>query len=45
MLELKALSFQAGDRKILDGCTLAVRPGEIHALLGTNGVGKSTLRI
>lgn len=43
MLELKQLSFQAGDRKILDGCTLAVRPREIHALLGSNGVGKSTL--
>lgn len=43
MLELNNLSFQAGDRKILDGCTLAVRPREIHALLGTNGVGKSTL--
>lgn len=43
MLELKNLSFQAGDRKILDGCSLVVRPREIHALLGANGVGKSTV--
>ncbi len=43
MLELKNLSFQAGNRKILDDCSLAVGQGEIHALLGTNGVGKSTL--
>ncbi len=43
MLELKNLCFQAGSRKILDDCSLAVGRGEIHALLGTNGVGKSTL--
>lgn len=43
MLELKNLSFRAGDRRILDGCSLGVGQQEIHALLGTNGVGKSTL--
>ena len=28
---------------MLDDVTLEVRPGEIHALLGGNGAGKSTI--
>ncbi|HSW61871.1 MAG TPA: ATP-binding cassette domain-containing protein [Dissulfurispiraceae bacterium] len=43
MVELRDIFFQAGARMILDACSLVVRPHEIHALLGTNGVGKSTL--
>jgi ribose transport system ATP-binding protein len=32
-----------GPIKVLDDVTLEVRPGEIHALLGGNGAGKSTI--
>lgn len=43
LLEVRALTFQAGDKKILDGLSLSIESGEVHALLGTNGTGKSTL--
>jgi len=43
LLEIKNLSYAAGDKKILDGFSLSIKPSEVHALLGTNGTGKSTL--
>ncbi|MDG4476982.1 ABC transporter ATP-binding protein [Thiovibrio frasassiensis] len=43
LLEIKNLSFQVDTTKILDDFSLSVEAGEVHALLGTNGTGKSTL--
>ncbi|HIJ91232.1 MAG: ABC transporter ATP-binding protein [Desulfobulbaceae bacterium] len=43
LLEITNLSFQAGTAKLLDGLCLSIEAAEVHALLGTNGTGKSTL--
>ena len=43
LLEIKGLAFRAGDKTILEGFSLDMDASEIHALLGTNGTGKSTL--
>jgi len=43
LLELSDIRFTASGRTILTGLTLTIKAGEIHALLGTNGTGKSTL--
>ncbi len=43
MLKLENLSVSIGDRQVLKGVNLHVRPGEVHVLFGPNGTGKSTL--
>ncbi|MBO7698424.1 MAG: Fe-S cluster assembly ATPase SufC [Erysipelotrichaceae bacterium] len=42
-LVIKDLHVSAGDKQILKGIDLEVNQGEIHAIMGPNGNGKSTL--
>src|SRR5579871_6527587 len=43
MLRIDNLHVAVGGKKVLDGLTLAVPTGEVHAIMGPNGSGKSTL--
>lgn len=43
LLEIKNLKARIEDKDILNGITLTVKPGEVHAIMGPNGSGKSTL--
>ena len=43
MLDVQDLTLSYGASLCLRGVSLAVRPGEVHAVLGRNGVGKSSL--
>ena len=43
MLEIKDLCAGIDEKRILNGISLNVKPGELHAIMGRNGSGKSTL--
>lgn len=43
MLDINNLHAGVENREILKGFTLHIKPGEVHAIMGPNGTGKSTL--
>ena len=43
MFEIKNLHVSVANTKILNGVNLQAKAGEIHAIMGKNGTGKSTL--
>ncbi|MBI3177144.1 MAG: Fe-S cluster assembly ATPase SufC [Chloroflexi bacterium] len=43
VLEIRNLHVSVADKPILKGVNLLVKQGEVHALMGPNGTGKSTL--
>ncbi len=43
LLQIKDLHAGIKDREILKGVSLEVKKGEVHAIMGPNGTGKSTL--
>ncbi len=43
MLEIKNLEVTVHDNKIINSISLTVNKGEVHAIIGPNGCGKSTL--
>ena len=43
MLEIKNLDLSVNDKKLFENLNLHINDGEIHVLMGKNGVGKSSI--
>lgn len=43
MLKINNLNATVADKKVLNGLDLTIEDGEIHVLMGKNGIGKSSL--
>ena len=43
LLKIENLHAKIGEKEILKGINLTVNPGEVHAIMGPNGSGESTL--
>ena len=43
MIDLRGVALDIGGRRLLDGIDASIAPGEFVAILGPNGVGKTTL--
>ena len=43
MLSIKNLNVAIGEKQILKNFNIEIKPGEVHAIMGPNGTGKSTL--
>jgi len=43
MLSIKNMDVEIADKKVIEGLELEIKSGEVHAIMGTNGTGKSTL--
>lgn len=43
MLSLKNIDVSIADKQVIHGLDLEIKAGEVHAIMGLNGTGKSTL--
>lgn len=43
MLTIDKINVSVGDKKIIKDFSIDIKPGEVHAIMGPNGTGKSTL--